>query len=295
MSKRKGESPAEYSKRMSDYQRIRRLKEAGLPIPDTLGPRRPTGTRFNSGAWARQEAPGKRYFPRGGRPRSEKPREYFTPLHPNERPQSRITLPGKFVPDKYAAEPPKPKCFGDLRREAMERAGLVGPPPAPPSTDTDVARAAHTAAIAEFKAQVRPIIAALAGRIIRIDMILADVGQPDGMTPGAAVMAVAGVLGELGAERLRDHRWKVPDRPTTVSATTKRVTGARVIGEECPTCGGTIRYRVSGLCVACCHGAPEKDSLTISRPAVGAVPAAVAGNRNAARIPGRDTRGLIGF
>ena len=38
--------------------------------------------------------------------------------------RAKITLPGGPVANP--AEPGKPKCYGDLRREAFKRAGLVG-------------------------------------------------------------------------------------------------------------------------------------------------------------------------
>jgi hypothetical protein len=106
MSKRKDESPAEYSARMSAYQQARRLKEAGSPVPATLKP--------------------KQHIPRG-RPRAQAG-PHSSSAETLERQRAKITLAGKFIPDGYAAEKPKALCYGDVYRAQKEAAGLVGAP-----------------------------------------------------------------------------------------------------------------------------------------------------------------------
>ncbi len=190
MSKRKDETAAEYSARMSAYQLARRKGKK----PEAVAPKKP--------------------FPK--QPVKSSPAYSRLGILEANIERAKITLPGPQL-----SKEAKPMCYGDLRRLEFERAGKIGAPTVSPVTQTaNGKRRAHESAL--FKEQMRPIIAKLTGTVT-VTAIIAGVKRPHTINRDRAALLIAGLLKEAGAERVGcrtngPHYWRMPTKePLTIS------------------------------------------------------------------------------
>lgn len=193
MSRRKNESPAQYSARMSAYQKARR---------DGVKPESARATREVM-------------------PPAPRRVSVFRLRHLLAADEKRLVATERRRRVSIATAPAV--CYGDVLREQLAAAGKVGAPKHA-SSDRLAEDARRSLDAARFKATILPLI--VPGAVTTARDLIAGIELPPEISPDRAMMLVTALFKAIGAERAGAEarfRWRMPNE--------RLLTIARAAGE----------------------------------------------------------------